>query len=100
MHDVVRAAASGNTASQLALEQAARWIGHGLANVATVLQPDVVFLGGGVAEAGDALLTPIRDNIRRLSPLVPPESYRVVLGALGAWAGAIGAALAAGRLAG
>lgn len=100
MHDVVRTAASGNTASQQALEQAARWIGHGLANVATVLQPDVVFLGGGVAEAGDALLTPIRDNIRRLSPLVPPESYRVVLGALGAWAGAIGAALAAGRLAG
>ena len=96
MHDTARAARRGDPMALTALADAARWVGHGLANVVTVLQPDVIFIGGGVAEAGDALLRPIRNTIERLTPLVPADSYRVVPGILGAWAGAIGAALSAG----
>ena len=38
-----------------------RWLGEGIASLAAVLDPAVVVIGGGVSEAGDLLLDPIRD---------------------------------------
>ena len=37
-----------------------RWIGEGIASLTTVLDPAVVVIGGGVSEAGELLLAPIR----------------------------------------
>ena len=42
-----------------------RWLGEGIASLAAVLDPAVVVIGGGVSEAGDLLLDPIRDGVRR-----------------------------------
>lgn len=36
------------------------WLGEGIAQIATVIDPGVVVLGGGVAVAGDLLLEPLR----------------------------------------
>lgn len=93
MAAVAAAAKSGDPAAVHAVRVAAAWIGRGIANVLTVLQPEIVFLGGGVAQLGETLFAPIRSEAQERSPLVPPDSYRIVAGALGAWAGAIGAAL-------
>ena len=41
-----------------------RWLGEGIASLAAVLDPAVVVIGGGVSEAGDLLLDPIRDGVR------------------------------------
>ena len=46
-----------------AIEQLAvvgRWLGEGIASLAAVLDPAVVVIGGGVSEAGDLLLEPVR----------------------------------------
>ena len=46
-----------------ALEQIAavgRWLGEGIASLAAVLDPAVVVIGGGVSEADDLLLDPVR----------------------------------------
>ena len=59
----------------------------------TVLVPERVVIGGGVAEAGDALLSLVREATARHCVLVPPDWYEVVLAELGPHAGAIGAAL-------
>ena len=37
-----------------------RWLGEGIASLTAVLDPAVVVIGGGVSEAGDLLLDPVR----------------------------------------
>ncbi len=93
--DAAAAAAVGDERARSALREAGSWIGLGLANLLTVLTPQVVIIGGGVALAGDWLLRPLTEQLRASSPLVPPESYRVELAELGPLAGAVGAAVAA-----
>ena len=79
-----------------ALEQLAevgRWLGEGIATLAAVLDPAVVAIGGGVSEADELLLGPIRsafeDNL-------PGREHRPMLeirkASLGNRAGLIGAA--------
>jgi glucokinase len=91
---VYRAAAEGNEQSLAAIEAVARALGIGLANVVTLIGPDRIVIGGGIAEAGELVLAPIRHAIRERVTLVPTDLIDVVPAELGKWAGAHGAALA------
>jgi len=53
------AAGAGNTAPAAAIQCSAEWLGMGAANLATVLRPDLIVPGGGVAELGGLLLNPV-----------------------------------------
>lgn len=61
------------------------------------LQPELVVLGGGMAAAGEPLLAPVREGVRRRVRASWLERTRVELTALGGDAGWIGAALWAAR---
>lgn len=81
---------------QFALEQLAevgRWLGEGIATLAAVLDPAVVAIGGGVSEADEMLLAPIRSAF---ASNLPGRGHRPVLeirkATLGNRAGLIGAA--------
>lgn len=76
-----------------AITRAVRAIGAGLANSYAVLAPEVFVVGGGIADAGDQLLVPLHDEIRRRMRIAPAEAIRVRPAQLGRLAGAIGAAL-------
>jgi glucokinase len=92
---VYAGAAAGDERCRAAIAETAGWIGIALANVIAVLDPDRIVIGGGIAGAGQAVIDPIRAATRaHVSPLVPTE-LDIVGAALGAEAGAIGAALAA-----
>ena len=66
-----------------------------VANLASIVDPECVVLGGTVASAGDLMLDAIRTECnRRLRP-AQAERIRLVLSTLGADATAIGAARAA-----
>jgi glucokinase len=91
---VFEAAAASDPRAVAAVEGAARALGIAIANVVTLLVPDAVVLGGGMAEAGEVLLDPIRRVVREHTPLLPDEAVRIVTAELGPQAGAIGAALA------
>lgn len=93
--EAVRAAGDGDVRAAAAIRRAAQWIGIGLGNLVTVLTPERVVIGGGLAAAGAILFDPVVATLRERTPLVPPESVQVVPAALGPWAGAIGAALEA-----
>jgi glucokinase len=59
----------------------------------TVITPDRVVLGGGVAAAVDFLIAPIRDELRRRVKTTSLDEVEIVTAELGRWAGAIGAAV-------
>ncbi len=78
------------------IESAGRYLGIGICNAIVALAPDRVVVGGGVAEAGEALLAPARAEVeQRVSVSVPVE---IVAAELGVRAGAIGAALRGAEL--
>ena len=58
-----------------------------------VISPDRVVIGGGIAAAGDLLLEPIREEIRRRVQTTSLDEVEIVTAELGTWAGAIGAAI-------
>ena len=90
---VTRLAVEGDAVARQALADVGAWLGRGLALVATVLDPSVIVVGGGVATAADLLLDPVRAAYRETigipaaRPLAPIRAA-----ALGNQAGAIGAA--------
>lgn len=57
-----------------------------------ILDPELIVIGGGIAQAGDALFGPLAENLNRYE--WRPRGHRVpiVRAELGEWAGAIGAA--------
>jgi glucokinase len=97
--EVFAAAAGGDGAALAAIEEVTSWLGIAIANVVTVLVPDAVVVGGGIAKAGELLLGPLRRALARHSPLLPGE-VPLVLGVLGSYAGAVGASLRGAERAG
>jgi glucokinase len=68
-----------------------------IANLATMLDPEAIVLGGMIAASGDLMLEAVRlECSRRLRP-AQADRVRIVLSTLGADAVAIGAARAAAR---
>jgi len=81
---VAEAAREGNPLARELFDHAAQVYGWALAQVITLLAPDVVVLGGGVARAGDELwLYPVRKYVDRY--VFPPlrETFQIVPAALG-----------------
>jgi glucokinase len=88
---VVSAARTGDAAATGILTRAGEAIGRGLAVLATALNTEIVVVGGGVAVALDLLRPAIEAQFRERRAFIGP--CPVVASALGAHAGAIGAAL-------
>ena len=61
---ITDAAKQGDPFAVAQLAELGRWLGEGIASLAAVLDPGVVVIGGGVSEAGDLLLDPIREHFR------------------------------------
>ena len=89
----VAAAHEGNARARAGLEESGRLLGLGIANLITLLSPDKVVIGGGVSAAGELLLGPIRDELRRRVLTTSLDAVEVVTAELGTWAGAMGAAV-------
>ena len=90
---VARAAADGDPVALGLVTDVGVWLGQGIADLAAVLDPEVVVIGGGVSVLGDMLLAPARD---RLDQVLPGRGFRpgprIVAAELGAEAGIVGAA--------
>ncbi|MGH9627380.1 MAG: ROK family protein, partial [Bryobacteraceae bacterium] len=97
---VVAAARSGDSSARNALHRAARYSAMGIANLISVLNPEMVVLGGGLMQgAGDLLLDPIRSEVARWSQPIAVSRCRIELTQLGENAGLLGAArLALGKI--
>jgi glucokinase len=87
------AVASGDARAARVWQEAVDALADGLVTALTLLDPRVLVIGGGLAEAGETLFTPLRDAVRRRVTFQrPPE---IVPAALGDAAGCLGAGLLA-----
>ena len=92
-HDVSEAAHAGDPLAIKVLSELGHWLGHGAASVAALLDPEVIVIGGGVAEVGDLVLEPARLAFKdRLSAFGHRPAARLELAVSGNDAGIIGAA--------
>jgi glucokinase len=91
--EAVERARAGDQAALDGLERVGRYLGIGIGNMITVITPDRVVIGGGVAAAGDLLLASAREEIRRRVRMTSVNEVELVIAELGTWAGAIGAAV-------
>jgi glucokinase len=90
---VTRAAHEGDALAIELCAELGRWIGEGSASVAALLDPELIVLGGGVAEAGELLFPSVRDGFEReLSARGHRPEASFVAAALGNDAGLVGAA--------
>jgi glucokinase len=98
--EVARMARRGNKAAQKILREAGDYLGLGLANLVSVLNPQMIVVGGGLSGAGEWLLEPARRTMQRWGQPLAVREVRVVRSRLGGRAGLLGAAkLALDRLA-
>jgi len=90
---ITEAARAGDPFSTELIASLARWLGGGIASLVAVLDPAAVVIGGGVSEAGDLLMVPLRTAFEsQLSGRGHRPVAEIRLATLGNKAGVIGAA--------
>ncbi|GGD18420.1 ROK family protein [Nocardioides daphniae] len=96
---ITAAARAGDELAVAALADVGRWLGVGVANLVSALDPAVVVVGGGVSSAGDLVLAPAAAALR--THLLAARHRRVpdlVVAHHAEHAGVVGAAALARRL--
>jgi len=75
---VIELAASGDVRCRRAISDAGREIGVAVAGLCNLINPERVIIGGLLSRAGDLLLQPIRESVRRHAVLAAAERVDVV----------------------
>lgn len=91
--DCAKAVASDDPNAVRVWQDAVDALADGLVTALTLLDPRTLIIGGGLAEAGETLFTPLRDAVRRRVTFQKLPS--IVPAALGDSAGCLGAGLLA-----
>ncbi|GAB3136313.1 ROK family protein [Microbispora hainanensis] len=91
---LVAAARAGDERARAALDAYAARLARGVAAVASTIDPEIILIGGGLADAMDVLGPPLQRHVARFAS---PDGRRVPVrpAALGSRAGAVGALLIA-----
>ena len=61
---VTMGAVAGDPVALESFRAVGGWLGHGMADLAAILDPQVFIIGGGVSEAGELLVGPARELSR------------------------------------
>ena len=90
---LTEAAKKGNEMAVAAFNKQADWLGSACASYTLLLDPQAIVVGGGVVDAGELFLAPVRAAMRKYMPFaeshVPPK---IIAAKFGNDAGLIGAA--------
>ena len=90
--DCAELARRGNASARAVLQEAGEFLGLALANLVSTLNPEMIVIGGGVADAGEFLLRPARETMARWAQPLAVKQVRLVRSRLGTRAGLLGAA--------
>jgi glucokinase len=88
-------AREANPWAQQVVSRTASLIGLGVANIVSLVNPEIVILGGSVGAQGDLLLDQVKEVVRHWAQPASASSVVITSSQLGADAGLLGAAYAA-----
>jgi glucokinase len=94
---VAEAASQGDAEAQQILAEALNYLGIGMANLVNLFNPQLVVIGGGLANIGEPLFEAVRRAIGRHAYRAQAQAVRVVRAELGDHVGVLGAAAVAWR---
>lgn len=87
---VQRAAEMGDEACREVFRDVGRYLGMGLASFVNIFNPEMIVIGGGVAQAASLFMAEADGSMRSLALGRPLKDVRLVLGELGDRAGTLG----------
>jgi glucokinase len=91
---VFEAARQGNALARDVVRHVGEVLGVGIANIVSLLNPEVVIVGGGVGTQADLLIEPIREVVSHSAQPTSAQAVQIVPSQLGDNAGLLGAAKA------
>ncbi|BDZ42380.1 hypothetical protein GCM10025865_16790 [Paraoerskovia sediminicola] len=89
--DIITQAEQGDPGCRRVLYDAGQYLGVATANLCNLVDPEIVVVGGQLAEAGEILLGPMRTALEQRTLPSAQGPPAVVPAALGAWAECRGA---------
>jgi len=89
---ILRAGRGGDKLAVKVINDTCRWLGRGVANLISILNPEVVVIGGEVGSALKPFLDSIREEARRWAAPNAARQCRIVGASVGEKASALGAA--------
>lgn len=89
---VAEAANKGDKLAQEIIEKTGEYLGTGIANIINLFNPQMVIIGGGVAQAGDLIFNPLKKTMEKRAFPVPAKVAKIVASSLGRDCTVIGAA--------
>jgi predicted NBD/HSP70 family sugar kinase len=89
--DVAEAARRGDLPAQEVIKRSGTYIGIAIAGLINLINPSTVIIGGGVAQVGDLLTTPIRQAVRERSLRASEHGVKITTAMLGRRSSLIGA---------
>lgn len=85
--DIFDAAKEGDEFSLSLVEYEAEYLAMGIGNILNIINPEIVVLSGGVALAGDILMNPLKEKLKKYALPVVVKDIKFVQGILGNEAG-------------
>ena len=90
---VFEAAKQGDAVAKRIFTIAGEYLGIALVSVVNLLNPEKIIVGGGVGQAGDLLLDPVRKLIKERCISLSAQAVQIVQAELGESAGVVGASM-------
>jgi glucokinase len=91
--EVSLAAQNGDSLALEVISQAATYLGVAMVNLVNIFNPEMIIIGGGMAQMGDLLLDTARQVVKERAFPLSAQAVRIVTAELGDNAGVLGAAI-------
>lgn len=99
-YELIEAYKAGDREAERIWLSSVKALAAALASIINAVDPRIIVLGGGIAQAGDALFTPLREHLDQFEWRPHGHSVQLVTAVGGEFTGALGAAYHAIRSAG
>ena len=92
LKSIFETARMGDDLTQSVVKDAIAYLGIAIANIANILNPEMIILIGGITNEGDNLLNPLKKEVAGRTLNSNYKFLKIVIGKLGDLAGTLGAA--------